>query len=55
MVDLKEPAAEANSLDSVSQAVAVANIGADPGPAQISPEFTSGGNTVKFTFAQAFP
>jgi len=55
MVDLKESAAEANSLDSVPQAAAVDSIGADPGPAQISPEFTSGGNIVKFTFAQAFP
>ncbi|GFG80882.1 hypothetical protein MPRG_41580 [Mycobacterium paragordonae] len=45
---MKDSAADANSAASPSQAVAAANIGAEPAPEKICVEVISGGKIEKF-------
>ncbi|OBJ44857.1 hypothetical protein A5629_04115, partial [Mycobacterium tuberculosis] len=52
--ELKEAAAEANSIASWSQATAAADMGSDPAPPNMRAELISGGNVEKF-MAPTFP
>lgn len=45
VTERNEAAAERRSAANPSQAFAAANVGPDPGPENIRPEFTSGGDT----------
>lgn len=54
VTELKEAAAEANSIASWSQATAAADMGSDPAPPNMRAELISGGNVEKF-MAPTFP